>query len=50
MGEFVLTYEAVRTSPDPRRALLDFLDATYARGGLGSGSGSGMNRPRRRFK
>ncbi len=33
MGEFVLTYEAVRTSPDPRGALLDFLDAAYGAAG-----------------
>lgn len=28
-GEFLLPYEAVRTAPDPRRALLDFLESTY---------------------
>lgn len=28
--EFVLPYEAMRTSPDPRRALLEFLETTYA--------------------
>ena len=30
LGEFVLPYEAVRTAPDPRRMLLEFLDSTYA--------------------
>jgi hypothetical protein len=29
LGEFLLPYEAVRTAPDPRRALLDFLETTY---------------------
>ena len=29
LGEFVLTYEAVRTSGDPRATLLDFLHSTY---------------------
>ncbi|HKA68120.1 MAG TPA: DUF5996 family protein [Actinomycetes bacterium] len=28
-SEFVLPYEAVRTAPDPDRALLDFLQSTY---------------------
>jgi hypothetical protein len=28
-GEFVLPYEAVRTSADPDRALLEFLQSTY---------------------
>ena len=32
LGEFVLPYEAVRTAPDPRRALLDFLETTYRAG------------------
>jgi hypothetical protein len=32
LGEFVLPYEAVRTAGDPRRALLDFLESTYAAG------------------
>ena len=30
MGEFILPYEAVRTAPDPDRALLSFLQSTYA--------------------
>ncbi|MEM1350424.1 MAG: DUF5996 family protein, partial [Myxococcota bacterium] len=29
LGEFVLTYEAVRTSPDPEKALLSFLQSTW---------------------
>ncbi len=29
LGEFLLPYEAVRTSPDPDAALLDFLQSTY---------------------
>lgn len=29
LGEFVLTYEAVRTSSNPRVTLLDFLQSTY---------------------
>jgi hypothetical protein len=32
LGEFVLPYEAVRTAPDPRQALLDFLETTYRAG------------------
>ncbi len=30
LGEFILPYEAVRTAPDPDRALREFLDSTYA--------------------
>jgi hypothetical protein len=29
MGEWVLSYEDVRTSDDPRRAILDFLKSVY---------------------
>ena len=29
IGEFVFPYEAMRATPDPRRALLDFLESTY---------------------
>jgi len=29
-GEFLLSYEAARSAADPRRAILDFLDSTYA--------------------
>ena len=32
LGEFVLPYETVRASGDPRRSLLDFLDSTYRAG------------------
>jgi hypothetical protein len=31
-GEFVLPYDAVRTAPDPRQALLDFLESSYRAG------------------
>ena len=30
LGEFILPYDAVRNAPDPRAALLDFLQDTYA--------------------
>jgi len=30
LGEFILPYEAVRTAGDPKAALLDFLESTYA--------------------
>ncbi|HUG39565.1 MAG TPA: DUF5996 family protein [Longimicrobiales bacterium] len=30
LGEFVLPYESVRSSPDPDAAVLEFLEATYA--------------------
>jgi hypothetical protein len=30
MGEFILPYEAVRTDADPERALLSFIESTYA--------------------
>ena len=29
MGEWMMPYEAVRTCPDPRRAILDFTEAAY---------------------
>jgi len=29
-GEFLLSYNAARSAPDPRQAILDFLDSTYA--------------------
>jgi hypothetical protein len=32
LGEFILPYEAVRTSDDPAAALTDFIDTTYERG------------------
>jgi hypothetical protein len=31
-GEFILPYEAVRRSPDPRQAILDFADSTFQLG------------------
>jgi Family of unknown function (DUF5996) len=30
LGEFILPYEAVRTAPDPKAALMDFLQSTYS--------------------
>ena len=30
LSEFILPYDAVRTSPDPERTLMDFLESTYA--------------------
>jgi len=30
LGEFILPYDAVRTAGDPKQALLDFLESTYA--------------------
>jgi hypothetical protein len=32
LGEFILPYEAVRRSPDPRQAILDFADSTFSVG------------------
>jgi hypothetical protein len=32
IGEFILPYELVRASADPRAAILDFLDSTYTAG------------------
>jgi hypothetical protein len=32
LGELVLPYDAVRAAPDPRRALLDFLETAYRAG------------------
>jgi hypothetical protein len=29
LGEFILPYDAVRTSGEPERSLLDFLQSTY---------------------
>lgn len=29
LGEFIFPYDAMRATPDPRRALLDFLQSTY---------------------
>ena len=30
LSEFILPYDAVRTAPDPERALIEFLESTYA--------------------
>jgi hypothetical protein len=32
IGEFLLSYDAVRAAPDSRRVILDFLESTYAAG------------------
>jgi hypothetical protein len=32
LGEFILTYDAVRRSPDPRQAILDFAESTFVVG------------------
>jgi hypothetical protein len=32
VGEFILPYEAVRRSPDPRQAILDFAESTFTAG------------------
>jgi hypothetical protein len=34
LGEFILPYEAVRTSPDPESALRAFVDSTYERAAI----------------
>jgi hypothetical protein len=46
LGEFLLPYDAVRTSPAPERALLSFLDSTYAAGAaLGGWDRAALERP-----
>jgi len=42
LGEFLLPYEAVRTSADPRAALLEFIRSTYEAGAVAAG----WDRPR----
>jgi hypothetical protein len=37
VGEFILPYEVVRRSGDPRRAILDFLESTYEAGAARQG-------------
>jgi hypothetical protein len=32
LGEFILSYDAVRRSPDPRQAILDFAESTFVAG------------------
>jgi hypothetical protein len=32
LGEFLLSYDDVRNSPDPKAALMDFLQSTYEAG------------------
>ncbi len=46
MQEFLLPYDAVRTAPDPRAALLAFLQSTYAAGAdLGGWDRAALERP-----
>ena len=46
LGEFVLPYEVVRTSPDPDRVLLEFLQSTYeAAANLGRWDRATLERP-----
>jgi hypothetical protein len=45
MGEFILPYEAVRTSADPDRAILSFIESTYDRAAtLGDWDRSALDR------
>lgn len=45
LGEFLLPYDSVRTAPDPRQALLDFLQSTYEAGAtLGKWDRAGLER------
>jgi hypothetical protein len=37
IGEFILPYEAVRRSPDPRQAILDFAESTFMAGATRQG-------------
>jgi len=37
LGEFLLPYEEVRSSVDPRASMLEFLESTYAAAGFGAG-------------
>jgi hypothetical protein len=37
LGEFILPYDVVRTAPDPKNALLDFLQSTYLAAAIGAG-------------
>ena len=46
LGEFILPYEAVRRSPSPDRALLSFVESTYAAGAtLGGWDRAALERP-----
>lgn len=46
MKEWILPYEAMRTSPDPDAALLDFLESTYeAAAGLAGWDRAALERP-----
>ena len=37
LGEFILSYDAVRRSPDPRQAILDFAESTFMAGATRQG-------------
>jgi hypothetical protein len=37
VGEFILPYDAVRRSPDPRQAILDFAESTFVAGATRQG-------------
>jgi hypothetical protein len=46
LGEFVLPYDAVRTAPSPRTALLEFMQSTYEAGAmLGGWDRAALERP-----
>ena len=46
MGEFILPYDAVRTSPDPDAAIRAFVESTYAAGAtLGNWDRAALERP-----
>jgi hypothetical protein len=45
LGEFLLPYEAVRTAPDPGRALLAFLETTYRAGAEAAGWAPELDAP-----
>ncbi len=46
LGEFILPYEAVRTSPSPERAIEDFIRSTYEAGAtLGRWDRAALERP-----
>ena len=46
LGQFLLPYEAVRSAPDPDRALLGFLQSTYvAAADLGAWDRAALERP-----
>ncbi len=47
LGEFVLPYDAMRTAPSPREALLEFMESTYVAGAeLGHWDRAALERPK----